>query len=66
MSRKGLDNRSRDANGTIRQKRGDTKVGTLRETYGPGFAAGVRSDMKLETLREREGVESLSELLKDE
>lgn len=60
----GLDNRTRDLDGEIRQKRGDTLVGTLRKTYGPEFAPGVRSDMKLETLRNRMGDASLSELLK--
>ncbi len=61
---KGLDGRSRDNNGQIREKRGDTKVETLRKEYGPGFAPGVRSDATLETLRERTG-QSLSEMLKD-
>jgi hypothetical protein len=58
----GLDGRCRDNDGTIREKRGDTLVGTLRATYGPDFAPGVRSDAKLETLRERTG-RSLSELV---
>ena len=58
----GLDNRCRDQNGEIRQKRGDTLVGTLRETY-PDFAPGVRSDTRLETLRDRTG-KSLSEMLR--
>ena len=60
----GLDQRCRDLDGEIRQKRGDTLVRTLREIYGPGFAPGVRSDMRLDTLRERAG-ESLSKLLKE-
>ena len=34
----GLDDRCRDLDGEIRQKRGDTLVGTLRETYRPDFA----------------------------
>jgi len=59
----GLDQRCRDLDGEIRQKRGDTLVGTLRRTYGPEFASGVRSDMRLDTLRERIG-KSLSGLLK--
>lgn len=58
----GLDDRCRDRDGTIREKRGDTLVGTLRETYRPGFAPGFRSDAKLETVRERTG-RSLSELV---
>jgi hypothetical protein len=59
----GLDDRCRDLDGEIRQKRGDTLVGTLRKTYGPDFAPGVRSDTRLDTLRERTS-KSLSEMLK--
>jgi hypothetical protein len=58
----GLDRRCRDHDGEIRQKRGDTLVGTLRQTY-PDFAPGVRSDARLDTVRERTG-KSLSQLLK--
>jgi hypothetical protein len=61
---RGLDDRSRDIDGEIRHKRGDTLVGTLRKTYGPDFAPGVRSDTRLDTLRKRAGGESLSKLLK--
>lgn len=39
----GLDGRCRDLDGEIRAKRGDTLVRTLRSTYGPDFASGVRS-----------------------
>jgi hypothetical protein len=60
----GLDNRCRDQNGQIRHKNGATRVGTLRETYGDDFAPGVRGDMKLDTLLERTGARSLSELVK--
>ena len=60
----GLDDRCRDLDGEIRGKRGDTLVGTLRKTYGPDFAPGVRSDTRLDTLRKRAGGESLSKLLK--
>ena len=59
----GLDQRCRDLDGEIRQKRGDTLVKTLRKTYGPEFAPGVRSDMRLDTLRDRTG-DSLSRMLK--
>jgi hypothetical protein len=58
----GLDNRCRDNDGTIREKRGDTLVRTLRQTYGSDFASGARSDTKLETLRQRTG-KSLTELV---
>jgi hypothetical protein len=59
----GLDDRCRDMDGEIRQKRGDTLIGTLRKTYGPDFAPGVRSDMRLDTLRDRMGG-SLSKIIK--
>jgi hypothetical protein len=62
----GLDQRCRDLDGEIRQKRGDTLVGTLRKTYGPEFAPGVRSDARLDTLRKRAGGESLSKIVKGE
>lgn len=60
----GLDDRCRDKDGEIRQKNGATRVRTLRETYGEGFAEGYRSDMKLDTLLERTGATSLSQFLK--
>lgn len=59
----GLDDCCRDRDGEIRQKRGDTLVRTLRESYGPDFAQGVRGDTRLDTLRDRTG-RSLSEMLK--
>ncbi len=60
----GLDDRCRDQNGQIRAKNGSTLVRTLRDIYGDDFAPDVRSDMKLDTLLERKGVDSLSDLLK--
>lgn len=60
----GLDDRCRDLDGEIRNKRGDTLVRTLRKTYGPEFAPGIRGDARLDTLRERAGGASLSKLLK--
>lgn len=55
MKEPGLDGRHRDRNGEISHKRGDTQVGTLRETYGDDFAQGHRSDMRLDTLLREEG-----------
>ncbi len=52
-----LDGRHRDANGEIRRKNGNTEIGTLREIYGEDFAAGRRSDMKLETLLAETGLD---------
>ncbi|MDR3489804.1 MAG: hypothetical protein P4M05_33560 [Bradyrhizobium sp.] len=60
----GLDDRCRDQNGEIRHKNGATRVGTLRQTYGDNFAPGVRSDMKLDTLLDRTGAKSLTQLVR--
>lgn len=54
----------RDQNGEIRQKRKDTKVETLRKTYGDDLAKGYRSDAKLGTVLKREGLETLDQLIK--
>ena len=54
--------RARTQDGTLREKRGDTHVSTIEAMYGVDF--GVRSDMRLDTLKERKGVETLGELLK--
>lgn len=62
----GLDDRCRDRDGEIRQKRGDTLVRTLRKTYGEEFAPGVRGDMRLDTLRKRAGGESLTKIVREE
>jgi hypothetical protein len=61
---KGLDGRMRDKNGEIRLKRKDTKVETLRKTYGEDFAKGYRSDAQLGTVLKREGLETLDQLIK--
>lgn len=53
--------RSRNDNGPLRAKRGDTHMGTIEEKYGRDF--GVRSDMRLDTFLEQKGVESLNDLL---
>jgi len=60
----GLDDRCRDGDGEIRQKRSDTLVRTLRETYGEDFLKDYRSDAKLGTVLDREGADTLSDLLK--
>ncbi len=60
----GLDDRCRDHDGEIRHKRSDTKVGTLRDTYGGNFAPGFRSDAKLGTVLKETGKKSLSDLVK--
>jgi hypothetical protein len=60
----GLDDRCRDGDGSIRRKRGDTLVGTLRQEYGDDFASGFRSDTRLSTLLDQSNVDSLSEYLR--
>jgi len=60
---KGLDNRMRDKDGTIREKRSDTLVKTLRKEYGEDVAPNFRSDAKLGTVLKKEGLESLDQLL---
>jgi hypothetical protein len=60
----GLDERCRDEDGTIRRKRSDTQIGTLRQEYGDDFADGMRSDATLGTLLDRSGAESLTEYLR--
>jgi hypothetical protein len=53
--------RTRDNDGELRQKRGDTRVETIEQEYGVDF--GVRGDMRLDTLRERTGLTSIEDLL---
>ncbi len=54
--------RTRNDNGELRQKRGDTHIGTIENKYNIDF--DVRSDMHLQTLLERAGVDSLKQLIK--
>ncbi len=46
----------------IRQKRGDTLVKTIEKKYGVDL--GYRSDTELHTVLRKEGLPSLSKLLK--
>ena len=62
--RSSLDSRVRDISGQIREKRGDTRIDTLRQTYGDSFAPGIRGDAHLKTLLDRTGSDSLSDYLK--
>lgn len=63
-ARKGLDNRHRDKGGQIDRKHGNTRIKSLRKTYGEHFAAGRRSDMMLKTLLSETGSPSLHEYLR--
>jgi hypothetical protein len=62
--RPGLDRRHRDQDGRISEKHGNTRVDTLRETYGNGFANDFRGDAHLRIVLDRTGAQSLSELVK--
>lgn len=48
----------------FRNKRMDTKIGTIEKMYGKDF--GVRSDKKLGKFLEEKGYRSLTKLLKNE
>lgn len=54
--------RTRDASGELRQKRGDTLGGNIEKEYDVDF--GVRSDMRLDTLRDQTGLTSIEDLLR--
>lgn len=53
--------RSRNQNGELRQKRGDTHAGTIEQQYHVDL--GVRAYTKLSTVLKRERVDSLNDLL---
>ncbi len=61
--KKGLDGRAEEG-GKISRKHGNTRVDTLRKTYGEHFAAGRRGDLHLATLLKETGSESLHEYLR--
>jgi hypothetical protein len=62
--RPGLDKLDRDGNGQIGEKSGNTRIDTLRQTYGDSFAPAIRGDAHLKTLLDRTGSNSLSDYLK--
>jgi hypothetical protein len=53
--------RSGNKDGELRQKPGETHIGTIEKQYGRDF--DVRSDMHLSKLLEQEGVASLNDLI---
>jgi hypothetical protein len=53
--------RSRNQDGELRQKRGDTHIGTIEKQYGVDL--DVRSDMHLETLLRQQEIKSLNDLI---
>ncbi len=54
--------RSRNQDGELREKRGDTHMGTIEKHYGRNF--NVRSDMHLDTYLSTNDIESLNDLLR--
>ena len=65
MQQPSLDNRHRDKNGEISRKHGNTLIRTLRETYGPSFAAGCDANAKLLDCLQQIDERSLSQLVHD-
>jgi hypothetical protein len=59
--RRTLDIPHRNFAGRLDKRHRDTTVGSLRKTYGPGFAKGYRRDVKLSTVLESTGAGSLDE-----
>ena len=59
---KGLDNRSRDKDGEIHEKRGDTLMKNLWDDYP--VLEQFRGNMRLDTLRDKYDVDTLDQLLK--
>lgn len=53
--------RSRNENGQLRQKRGDTHAGTIEDMYNVDLS--VRRDKHLDNVLRDEGVDSLNDLL---
>jgi hypothetical protein len=56
--------RSRNETGPLREKRGDTHMGTIEKQYDMDF--GVRSDMHLDTYLAQQGLESLNDLINNQ
>jgi hypothetical protein len=64
MKEPGLDGRHRDLDGRIEQKRTDTLIRTLRDTYGEGFASNYPDGATLAELLHGTGARSLSDYLR--
>lgn len=60
----GLDQRHRDKDGEIDRKHRNTRVDSLRKTYGDDFLPDWRGDAHLGTVLDDTGADSLSELVK--
>jgi hypothetical protein len=60
-----IDARHRDKNGEISRKHGNTLIGTLRKTYGQGFAPGCAESAKLSDVLHKLDEASLTHLIHD-
>jgi hypothetical protein len=60
-----IDTRHRDKNGELSRKHGNALMGTLRQTYGYGFAPGCADHAKLRDVLEKMDEPSLSQLIRD-
>lgn len=56
--------RSRTQDGTLREKRGDTHIGTIEKQYG--IDLGVRADMHLDTYLQKKNIASLNDLINEQ
>lgn len=54
--------RGRNNDGPLREKRGDTHMGTIEQKYNRDF--GVRSDMQLDNFLKQNNLNSLNDLIK--
>lgn len=55
--------RGRNNDGQLREKRGDTHIGTIEKQYNVDL--NVRSDMHLDTFLEQHNITSLNDLIND-
>ena len=55
--------RGRNNDGQLREKRGDTHIGTIEKQYNVDL--NVRSDMHLDTFLEQNKITSLNDLIND-
>ena len=60
-----VDARYRDKDGEISRKHGNTLIGTLRISYGSGFAKGCANDEKLSEVLAKLDEPSLFKLVRD-
>lgn len=66
MDQPGLQGRHRNKTGEISRKHGNTRIGTLRKIYGPGFAAGFDDSDTLKAVLDETGERSLTQFHLDQ